>query len=41
MLGKNPKKQSELFRPMLADFIDNGHELVLLSEIIDWTYFEK
>ena len=41
MLGKNPKKQSELFRPMLADFMDNGHELVLLSEKIDWTYFEK
>ena len=27
MLGKNPKKQSELFRPMLVDFIDNEHEL--------------
>lgn len=41
MLGKNPKKQSELFRPMLVDFIDNKHELVLLSEKIDWNYFEK
>lgn len=41
MLGKNLKKQSELFRPMLADFIDNKHELVLLSEKIDWNYFEK
>ena len=41
MLGKNPKKQSELFRPMLEEFIDKSHELVLLSERIDWDYFEK
>lgn len=41
MLGKNPKKLPELFRPMLVDFIDNKHELVLLSEKIDWDYFEK
>lgn len=41
MLGKNPKKQPELFRPMLVDFIDHKHELVLLSEKIDWDYFEK
>ena len=40
MLGKNPKKLPELFRPMLVDFIDNRHELVLLSEKIDWDYFE-
>jgi len=40
MLGKNPKKQAELFRPMLVDFINNKHELVLLSEKIDWNYFE-
>ena len=26
---------------MLVDFIDNQHELVLLSEKIDWKYFEK
>lgn len=32
MLGKNPKKQPELFRPMLVDFIDTRHELVLLSQ---------
>ncbi len=25
---------------MLVDFIDNNHELVLLSEKIDWSYFE-
>lgn|SRR5690606_17773225 len=41
MLGKNPKKQPELFRPMLVDFIDHKHELVLLSEKIDWNYFEE
>ena len=41
MLGKNPEKKPELFRPMLVDFIDNEHELVLLSEKIDWNYFEK
>lgn len=41
MLGKNPEKQPELFRPMLVDFIDNKHELVLLSEKIDLNYFEK
>ncbi len=34
MLGKNPEKKPELFRPMLVDFIDDKHELVLLSEKI-------
>ena len=32
MLGKNPEKKPELFRPMLVDFIDHEHELVLLSD---------
>lgn len=41
MLGKNPEKKPELFRPMLVDFIDHEHELVLLSEKIHWDYFEK
>ena len=41
MLGKNPEKKPELFRPMFVDFIDHEHELVLLSEKIDWNYFEK
>ena len=41
MLGKNPVPQSELFRTMLVDFIDTHHELILLSEKIDWNYFEK
>ena len=33
--------EQELFRPLLSDFIDMDHELVLLSEKIDWTYFER
>ena len=42
MIGKtDPRKQHDLFRPMLLDFIDKTHELVLLSAKIDWTYFEK
>ena len=42
MIGKtDTKKQHDLFRPMLLDFIDKTHELVLLSTKIDWTYFEK
>lgn len=42
MLGKIQEKiQRDLFRPMLTDFIDNKHELVLLSKAIDWNYFEK
>lgn len=41
MVGKtDPKKQHDLFRPMLVDFIDTRHELVLLSDKIDWNYFE-
>ena len=30
-----------MFRPILDDFIDLDHELVLLANKIDWTYFEK
>ena len=42
MLGKSEiKSQRELFRPMLEDFIDMRHELVLLGEKIDWSYFEN
>jgi len=42
MQGKLPQKsQRDLFRPMLVDFIDMGHELVLLEKQIDWGYFEK
>jgi transposase, IS5 family len=42
MIGKLPQKgQRDLFRPLLEDFIDMNHELVLLAKKIDWPYFEK
>jgi len=42
MIGKSPNQQQrELFRPLLSDFIDMNHELVLLSNKIDWKYFEN
>lgn len=42
MIGKSPEKgQRDLFRPLLEDFIDMNHELVLLADQIDWSYFEK
>lgn len=42
MIGKtDQKKQHDLFRPMLIDFIDTRHELVLLAEKMDWNYFEN
>ncbi|MDR3000179.1 MAG: IS5/IS1182 family transposase, partial [Fibromonadaceae bacterium] len=42
MIGKLPQaQQRNLFRTMLKDFIDPKHELVLLSDKIDWQYFEK
>lgn len=42
MIGKLQEKgQRDLFRPMLEDFIDMTHELVLLSQAIDWSYFER
>jgi IS5 family transposase len=42
MLGKSPDQfQRNLFSPLLSDFIDKQHELVLLSSKIDWQYFEK
>ncbi|WP_066223811.1 IS5 family transposase [Formosa haliotis] len=42
MVGKTDmKKQCDLFRPMLVDFINIQHELVLLADKIDWNYFEK
>jgi IS5 family transposase len=30
-----------MFRPMLKDFIDPQHKLVLLANLIDWQYFEN
>jgi len=42
MIGKSTdQNQRDLFKPLLKDFIDLSHELVLLSEKIDWSYFEK
>jgi IS5 family transposase len=42
MQGKlKTKIQREIFRPMLSDFINPNHELVLLAKTIDWNYFEK
>ena len=42
MLGKTADRhQRDLFRPMLIDFIDRNHELVLLANKIDWAYLEK
>lgn len=42
MRGKSPnQKQRNLYRPLLLDFIDKRHELVLLANKIDWQYFEN
>ncbi len=42
MVGKSPNQnQRDLFKPLLKDFIDLKHELVLLADRIDWNYFEK
>lgn len=42
MLGKKiVQNQRDLFKPLLVDFIDMSHELVLLADQIDWDYFEK
>ena len=41
MIGETKSKnQRDLFKPLLVDFIDMSHELVLLSDKIDWKYFE-
>lgn len=42
MIGKLPSQnQRDLFKPLLKDFINLTHELVLLGDKIDWHYFEK
>jgi IS5 family transposase len=42
MKGTLPDQtQRELFRPLLSDMIDPKHEMALLSNRIDWNYFEK
>lgn len=41
MIGKSQdQKQRNLFKPLLSDYIDMHHELVLLANKIDWKYFE-
>ena len=42
MLGKSPdQNQSQIFQPLLKDFIDPKHELVILSCKIDWDMIVK
>jgi len=42
MIGKTGNQnQRNFFQPLLKDFIDMSHELVLLSDKIDWNYFEN
>lgn len=42
MTGKSPNQnQKNIFLPLLNEFIDMNHELVLLADKINWTYFEK
>lgn len=42
MLGKSPdQNQTNLFSPLLRQFINMNHELVLLADKIDWKYFEN
>jgi len=41
MLGKSGvQNQGNMFSPLLSEFINMNHELVLLSGKIDWKYFE-
>ena len=42
MRGKSPNQQQRnLYHPLLQDFIDLKHELVLLADKIEWQYFEE
>jgi len=42
MIGKLANQnQQNLFEPLLKSFIDLSHELILLSDKIDWKYFEQ
>jgi IS5 family transposase len=42
MLGKSPdQNQRSIFNPLLKDFMDMDHELVLLSDKIDWPDIEN
>jgi len=42
MIGKSDNQnQRNMFLPLLNEFINLEHELILLSNKIDWSYFEK
>ena len=42
MIGKSPdQSQPDTFAPLLTDFIDIKHELVLLSQKIEWSKIEN
>ncbi|MGD9994841.1 MAG: transposase, partial [Salinivirgaceae bacterium] len=42
MIGKSPNQsQMNLFQPLLKEFINMNHEMVLLAHKIDWKYFEE
>jgi len=42
MTGTSPNKtQRDIFQPLLTDFIDVDHQLVILADRIDWKYFEQ
>lgn len=42
MIGKSPsQEQRNLFEPLLTDFINDQHELVLLAKKIDWKYIDR
>ncbi|KAF0151238.1 MAG: transposase IS4 family [Ignavibacteria bacterium] len=42
MIGTLPfENQTNLFKPLIVDFIDLRHELVLLAKTIDWRGLEK
>lgn len=36
-----PPEQADLLRPRLIDMIDGRHELVRLTALIDWSWFEQ
>ena len=36
-----PPEQDDLLRPRLVDLIDQRHELVKLTGLIDWEVFER
>jgi IS5 family transposase len=42
MIGKSPiQEQKNIFQPLLKEFIDMNHELVLLSQEINWKELEE